>query len=244
MEIKETLQQFGLNNKEIKLYLASLSLGTASITQLSKKAGLKRPTTYLIIDELLKKNLLISVPKGKKTYYKAENPEELIEKLEEKKKNMEKILPELKSIYTKSSKQPKVRFYEGKDQITKMYEEMFRTKELWGMYNVSRFTTLYNLEENEHFFRILARQGGIIYDMAEDTKQAREFTQAKYRFGCSEIKFLPKDMKISTDILISEDKVCMVSFKNLIGVVIEDPSIVSMQKTFLQFVWNSIPNNQ
>ncbi|MCD4704598.1 hypothetical protein K8R66_00815 [bacterium] len=243
MEMKETLQQFGLNNKEIKLYLASLSSGIASITQLSKKAGLKRPTTYLIIDELLKKNLLISIPKGKKTFYKAENPKKLIEKLEEKKKNMEKILPELKSIYITNSKRPKVRFYEGKDQITKMYEEMFRTEELWGMYSIKKLSKIYTQEENGHFFRILARQGGMIYDMAEDTKHAREYTKINYRKGCGETKFLPPKIQVPTDILVSKNKLSMISFKNLIGVVIEEENIVKTHQMLLQFIWNSISNN-
>lgn len=51
----QTLRELGLTDKEAELYLASLSLGTASIAGLAKKAELKRPTTYLIVDTLLQK---------------------------------------------------------------------------------------------------------------------------------------------------------------------------------------------
>lgn len=240
MDIQEILQEYGLSEKEAKVYLAALSLGAASITELSKKAGLKRPTTYLVIDELLKKHLFIAVPKGKKTYYKSENPEELTKRLEERKRKIEEILPELKSLYTKSSKQPKVRFYEGKDKVYKIYEEIFRAKEIWAMFSVDRFLSIFTDEDNKHFFRILLRKEGIIYDLFEDTKKAREFSQAKYRKGLSEIKFLPKDFKFSTDILVFDNKVALISFENITGVIVEDEDIAKTHKATLQFIWHQV----
>ena len=36
------LQQLGLSEKEAKVYLASLELGSTSVLEISKKAGLKR----------------------------------------------------------------------------------------------------------------------------------------------------------------------------------------------------------
>lgn len=241
METQETLQEYGLSEKEAKIYLAALSLGAASITQLSKKAGLKRPTVYLVIDELLRKSLLITVPQGKKIYYKAEKPKELIKRLEERKKRIEEILPELKSLYTKSSKQPRIRFYEGKNKLYRMYEEIFRSKEIWAMFSVDRFLNIFTEKDNEHFFRILIRQGGIIYDMLEHTnKKAQEFARAKYRKGSGEIKFLPKDFKLSTDILVFNNKVAIISFPNVMGVIIEDENTAKTHKAILQFIWRHI----
>lgn len=237
---QQILQQYGLSNKQAKVYLAMLSLGTASITQISKRANLKRPTVYLVIDELLDKDLIVAIPKGKKTYYKAEPPEELITRLEERKKEIEKIMPELKSLYKKSSKQPRVRFYEGKDKLYKIYEEIFKAEEVWAMFSPDRFLTVFDNKDNEHFFRILIRHGGVIYDMVEDTKKAREFVQAKYRMGSSEVKFLPKDFKLATDILVFDNKVAMMSFENVIGIIIEDENIARAQKSNLQFIWDHI----
>lgn len=237
---QKILKEYGFSDKQAKIYLAMLSLGTASITQISKKAGLKRPTTYLVIDELLNKQLMIAVPKGKRTYYKAEKPEELVKKLEERKKKIEQALPQLKSLYIKTSKQPKVRFYEGKKQLYKMYEEIFKSKEIWAMFSVDKFLSVFSIKDNEHLFRILNRQEGIIYDMVEDNKKARELVQAGYRKGASEAKFLPKDFKISVDILAFGGKVAMISFDNVMGVIIEDENIAKAQKTNLQFIWNHI----
>jgi sugar-specific transcriptional regulator TrmB len=239
MELQEKLQNYGLSNKEAKLYLAALTLGTASITQLSKKANLKRPTTYLIIESLLDKSLLIAVPQGKKIYYRPEEPSQLSIKLDNKKRLIEEIAPELQSLYLKSTNQPKIRFYEGKDKLYQVYEEVFHGKEVWAMVSVDRFLELFTEEDNRHFFRIITRQGGIIYDLLEDTKKSQQFAQAKYRKGLSEVKFLPKEIRIETDFLVFDHKVVIISLSNVVGVIIEDKGIADTVRIMLQSMWGS-----
>lgn len=240
MDIQNILEQYGLSAKEAKIYLSAISLGTASITAIAKKAGLKRPTTYLVIDELLTKHLLMAIPQGKNTFYKTENPQMLANQLEEKKQRIITALPELSTLYHKSSKQPRVRFYEGKDKLYKMYEEIFRTKEIWAMVSIDKFQRIFTEEDNEHFFRILLKQGGIIYDILEDSKKARLTSEARWRKGLTEIKFLPKDFKLTTDILIFGPKAALISFENIMGVIIEDEQIAQTQRKLLQFLWDHL----
>ena len=47
------LTSIGFNEKTASIYLAALSLGTASIQDIAKKADIKRPTTYNYIQELV-----------------------------------------------------------------------------------------------------------------------------------------------------------------------------------------------
>lgn len=244
MDTKEILKEYGLTEKQATLYLASITLGTTSITDLAKKANLKRPTTYIIIDELLKKHLLVEVPKDKKIYYKPEHPEVLKQNLIHKTEQIKQLLPYLSSLHEKSSQIPKIRFYEGKEKIFKTHEEIFKAKEIWAVFSVDNFLTVFSKKDNEHFFRILIRNGGILYDMAEDTKKAREFVKAKYRFGIAETKFLPKDMQFTTDILVFDNKVALISFENLTETIIEDESIAKTQKQLLQFIWATLPTSQ
>ncbi|MEK7106984.1 MAG: helix-turn-helix domain-containing protein, partial [Patescibacteria group bacterium] len=64
--ISDSLSQLGLSGQESAVYLAALELGFSSISDIAKKAGIKRPTTYYIVDELIKKNLVSRAPKGKR----------------------------------------------------------------------------------------------------------------------------------------------------------------------------------
>ena len=52
MELIEVLNKTGLHEKEAKVYLALLELGTADVSDIAAKAGVKRPTSYLVLDEL------------------------------------------------------------------------------------------------------------------------------------------------------------------------------------------------
>ncbi len=240
MNTEEVLEKYGLSNKEAKLYLATLCLGEASITQLAKKAELKRPTTYLVIDLLLKKNLLIEIPKGKKVYYKAENPEILIEDIETNKLLVAEVLPTLKALYSKNLKTPQVSFYQGKNKVLQVLEQAFKAKEIWAVFSPDKFLKVFTNKDNEHLFRILIRYGGIIYDLFEDTPKAREFAKEKYRTAISEVKFLPKKLKFSTDIMVFDNKVVLISFENITATVIEDESITQTQKILLQFIWQNL----
>ena len=85
MEIEKVLEQLGLNEKEAKVYLACLQLGKAAVLLIAKKAALKRPNTYLILEALSAKKLISIVIEGKKKYYTAESPTKLLQLHELKK---------------------------------------------------------------------------------------------------------------------------------------------------------------
>ncbi len=44
LDLQKTLEFVGFSNKEVLVYLALLQLGKGTVTQISKKAGINRPT--------------------------------------------------------------------------------------------------------------------------------------------------------------------------------------------------------
>lgn len=61
--MKKELKQLGLSDKDIEIYLSGLKLGPSSVQEISRKAGVKRSTTYLIFENLKKMGLAITVIK-------------------------------------------------------------------------------------------------------------------------------------------------------------------------------------
>ena len=55
------LKELGLAEKEAKVFLASLELGSSAVQEIAKKAEINRATTYVIIEKLMKKGLMSSV---------------------------------------------------------------------------------------------------------------------------------------------------------------------------------------
>jgi sugar-specific transcriptional regulator TrmB len=241
MNIAQQLEQFGLDDKETKIYLALLGLGTASISDIAKKAGVKRPTTYLYIEDLLQKQLIYRTVKGKRTFYVAHDPQKIMYVLDEKRKNLEKILPELQSVHKLAFNQPKIRFYEGKEGLKNIYNEFFATSfPVYGAFSADKFYEVFDEEFNAHIFDLMRENGGQIYDLVEKTKFSESYIKKKQYKKDHKAKLLPDDFKMATDMLVAEDKVALISFDNLSGVVIEDADIAETHRQFLKFMWKSI----
>jgi sugar-specific transcriptional regulator TrmB len=94
--LKEQLEKIGLADKEAKVFLASLELGSSAVQEIAKKADINRATTYVIIEKLMKKGLMSSVEKGKKTYFQTEDPKRLLKLLEEQEEDLKKKEEEFK----------------------------------------------------------------------------------------------------------------------------------------------------
>jgi sugar-specific transcriptional regulator TrmB len=50
-----TLQEYGLSEKEAKVYLTILELGTNIASTIARRSEIKRVTVYTILDDLKKK---------------------------------------------------------------------------------------------------------------------------------------------------------------------------------------------
>jgi len=141
------LEKLGLSEKEAKVYLASLELGAETVQNIARKAQVNRATTYVILESLAKKGLATTFDKGKKTFFTAESPEQLdllLRKVEEdaalKRNELEKSLPELKAIFNIAGNKPRVKFYEGKENIMLMQNEFL--KHAKANSNIYSFTPL------------------------------------------------------------------------------------------------------
>ncbi len=117
------LAKIGLENKKADVYLALLQLGSASVLEISKKSGIKRPTTYDILQDLLNKKLISQSFQGKKKVFTAENPDNLKWMIQEQENIVERILPELRSYFNIAKEKPRVRYYEGTEGIKYICEQ-------------------------------------------------------------------------------------------------------------------------
>jgi sugar-specific transcriptional regulator TrmB len=99
------IEELGLSNKEARIYVSLLTLGPSPVQRIADQSGIKRVTTYVILESLIGLGLVSQSVKGKKTYLIAEDPanlRRLLEKrereLNEQKHNFEQLLPELQGL--------------------------------------------------------------------------------------------------------------------------------------------------
>lgn len=130
------LEQIGLNPTQAKAYLALISSGSLTPPQLSDKIQITRTNAYEVLKQLTELKLATKSGSGAKLTYRPENPANL-EALMEARRNqviehetrLRTFMPQLMTYFYTYSEQPGVRFYQGKEGIVKVYEDMLRTRQ-------------------------------------------------------------------------------------------------------------------
>ncbi|OGE83364.1 MAG: hypothetical protein A2846_02790 [Candidatus Doudnabacteria bacterium RIFCSPHIGHO2_01_FULL_49_9] len=136
METIEVLEKIGLTDKEASVYLAVLELGTASVESIARKAETKRPTTYLVLDELQGKGLVSIVPRAKKSLYTAESPELILTEVNRKEELLKRFMPNMLALFNARTDKPQVLLFEGRDAVRGVYDKILSGK------NVAWFSTI------------------------------------------------------------------------------------------------------
>jgi len=246
--IKQQLAKIGLKDKEIKIYLGLLSIGKATVSDLARKIGLNRTTVYAPLEVLIKKGFVYKIMNKKTVLYAPENPSKIISILEAKKRELtsrqdsiEKIIPELKTIFANSFKKPQISIYEGKSGILEAYKKMIDTwQDIYSVFSPKAFFALFTVEQNDELLMRLPEREIKLFNLMEKSDVAlRRLQNGKYKSFVKN-KILPDELKFTTDLLVTKDRLALISFQSLVAVIIEDAAIADMQRRFIKFVWGKV----
>lgn len=242
------LQQLGLNEKEAKVYLASLELGKSPVQKISQKAEVNRATTYVIIEQLTKKGLMSSYTEGKKQYFCAEAPEKLNllfrdQELEIKRKQdyLSKILPDIKSLTAPINNKPSVRYFEGKAGLRAMSEEFFMTKHEDESRQIYSYDLLKQVFSEDEMTAMRRRR------QAEKIK-VRSIVNDSYneiKTDADRIILDGKKYPIKSDIALFGNKLRIATQKgDLIGMVLENKDVIDTLKIIFDLAWKYLKSSQ
>lgn len=261
--IVENLLQFGLDDKEISVYLSLISLGPSPVRLIAKKGKINRGTTYDILKSLVKLGLVSYYKQygkeDKRQYFVAEPPQKLLDAIENKKRNLEtlklhinKSLPELESLYEKSGAKPVAKYYEGREGIKTILQDVLSTMKnalqpplnlRGGKGELSKTYYVYSSADiRDYLYKVYP-------DFNQDRIAARianrviAFGKGGELAGLDERKWMDRQHSSPTYILIYGSKVAMISVtasKEPIGVVIEDQALYQTQKMIFEFNWSKL----
>ncbi|MFH0739698.1 MAG: helix-turn-helix domain-containing protein [bacterium] len=248
--IEKLLKKFGLNEKEIKVYLACLEIGTAFAGHIAKKTGLNRSTCYVILEQLIKKGLVSKSGNEKKFQFAAEKPERLLSLIKERQaqdaileKDLNKFLPELQSSFSSKNKDfPKIKFFEGAEGIKAVLQD--------SVESTAPGNSFYHYGPNlEADMETIGRDfvGRIIEQRVKKgvfskalvgknpwTISKKEVDKKEKR----EIVFLPPEIKAPAKFYIYANKVAIFSLdEEPVGVLIENENISKTMEIFFQALW-------
>lgn len=244
MEIKQVLEQFGLNGKKADVYLAALELGSSSVIDIAKKAGIKRTTCYDILLDLKNEGLIFETTKGKKRLFVGENPEKIQRDLKNKERLFSEILPQLQSIHNVRASKPKIRFYEGKEGLKEVYADTlkYKNQELLGFASYDVINLLGHEWANS-YLKGRIKNGVYARGIIPGTELMMKDFVSKDQEQRRMTKVVdPKKYPFSIEINIyGHNKVALMSAKEEIGLIIEGSEIHNTMKLIFQLVWDLLP---
>lgn len=236
------LNKAGLNEKQAKIYLACLELGKAKVPEIARKAEMKRTTAYGIIDELVNLGLISFTPGGKSKLFKAQDPQAILEMLEERKMEVNSIIPDLKSIYGTYQLRPTIQFFEGKEGVKRIYEDTLkcRSKKILQIVKVKDFINFPGGDFAKEYIKKRTAKGIVAYalhpasgDIHDDT-YGEESEELKRH-----VRYLPPNTFYASMIMIYDNKVVMISTKaENFGFIIESREFSNTLRAYFDFMWN------
>ncbi len=132
----KNLMDFGLSEKEARVYLALIELEVATVTEIAETTNVNRSSTYVVLESLKRKGLVSAVQDQNVQQFVAVSPEMLLQetedmvtKAEEIRSKIKNILPELKALHKDTKQKPKIRVFEGRAGLIKAFEDCLNSKE-------------------------------------------------------------------------------------------------------------------
>lgn len=247
-EITQFLERYGLSEKEMNVYLACLQLGEASVLTLSKRALIKRPTTYLILDELMRKGLVDSYKTKKGLVYRALHPKKIGTQLKNLEKDFESILPEMMGMYHNAEDKPIISVYEDYSVYTRLAEEVRAFVE------TGKEALYFGNSEDFYEDKTTARKW--FQTMKHKRAKCREIicgsgkTQKEYIAEVQKLEnpnyqaklFANNTYTVVTEFGVWGDKVVFYSGagKDLYMIVVESKKLADMQRAIFEQIWQTL----
>ena len=238
------LLKLGLTDEEAKVYLACLEVNGGPVSTIAKKADVHRVSCYHTLENLLQKKLLTQYTKNGVKYFAPEPPEQL-QKLEEEKMNIVKtLLPELKSLSSALAFRPKIRFYEGRDGVEKVFDESLLAKgEILGYTNLKNVVGFFPKFFENYTHEKLRRRIKTRYlspTTVDSVHVLDPFLPATYDPNLIEILLVNKDQFLfENEVLIFNNSVGIVSLNadELLGLIVESPTFARTMKAVFDLAW-------
>ncbi|MBW3004158.1 hypothetical protein KY337_06395 [Candidatus Woesearchaeota archaeon] len=231
------LEDIGLTQREIKVYLALLELGPSTAGSVLEKANLQNSVFHFCVNRLIDKGLVSYVKKGKVRVYQAADPDQFLIYVKDKENQVQKLLPELKAKQSFAKDKQEVELFEGIKGIYTLMNTMINNakrgdEHLFFSADIDEIN-----EDIQKFFRRF------------DAKRKDKGILAK-GIAPKKLKYLfkgrPIKMKYTNTPIPANSAVCGDMLNYIVwgdkptGVLIKSKHIAKKQKEFFKELWNSI----
>ncbi len=214
----KNLKEIGLSDSEAKIYLSLLKLGEATVVEISQSSGLHRTNIYDGLEKLKEKGLVSYLSKENKQFFRAADPENLLNYLKEKENSILKLIPELKAVQSKIDEKVTVEIFKGEQGLKSALKDILSKKKEVVGYSIAGQLRKHLPEFAKYYFREQTK-----YKINHRFIYTEGIIKPPSKFY--QIKYLPKEFKSTTVNLC---------YNNIILNLIWEPEIIAIRITSKQ----------
>jgi predicted transcriptional regulator len=242
-EFVRKLQGYGLSKHEAALYIAALASGSAGMSELARRAGLKRPTAYLAFRSLVTKGLMSTFKSTSGFKFTASRPETFLTKNKKDAESLTLLVPQLNAIAEKKLGEPKIFYYEGKDGYFIASEESLKTRDKTVRHigSLSELHSVIGADYDYGSYIPRRTKAGIFFRALYFENEVSPAMVSRNTAELREIRYLPKEYFYKTSMLIYGNKVAIFSAeKELITVIVESEAIAESERKKFDLIWDAV----
>jgi sugar-specific transcriptional regulator TrmB len=228
------LEDIGLTQGEIKVYLALLEAGTSTAGRIIEKAKIQNSVFHFCINRLIEKGLVSYVKKSKFRLYSSASPDNLVAYLKDKEKMVASILPELKQKQNKTEEQA-AEIFEGIKGMQTMLNELIENTRAGDKFYFFAVDVPGQNEEIQEFFEMYDAKRR---DKKLDVKGLATKENSRFFLKRKGLKVRIVDFPIPSNISICNNKMALITWgEKPSGILIKSKQIIDKQIEFFNSIW-------
>lgn len=234
------LEDLGLSQAEIKVYISLLELGASSAGKILERSGLQNSVVHRTLNSLIEKGIINYIYEGKKRVYQATEPDHFFNYIDEKKERFKQILPELMAKRDFAKEHEMASVYKGIRGIKEVYNILRNEKAKeylsfgGGRQCEERMGTVW--WKNHHIKRIANN----LPSMQVFDKTVKVFGKGLVRKKISKVRYLPADFAQFQETVIVGDLTAITIFtENAYSILIKDKSVTEGYRKYFEFLWKN-----
>lgn len=240
--MQKELENLGLSKNESNIYIYLLKKGSTTTGSIIKETEISNSRVYESLNTLIKKGLVTYNIQKNGKYFQAQTPEKFLELEEERKKRIEKLLPDLIKLKSTEKEDTDTMIYEGFEGFKTAFRKIIDdcpnnetiyilgfSEQIYAMGALRIFLKNMNLKSanKKHKLKLI---------LDRSTKETFGKDREKERY--TEVRYMPKGYISPIAIDIFEDYVYMFLWEEKPFVfMIKNKKISQSFKVYFDFLW-------
>jgi HTH-type transcriptional regulator, sugar sensing transcriptional regulator len=239
MAIHDELKALGLTKTEVLVYLYLLENGLSTPPVIAKGTGILRTNCYHVLQTLQGEGLIKEQEgKGRRVAYLASDPEALYRSIESQRETISRLLPDLRGLYTTQKHKPKIRFYDGLEQVKEVYRSSLESEEIFGIGSTKDLDAVMP-DFFQKYVEGIKKKNIIFHDLL--TSASREKTgpwMQEVMKGLYDVRYFPKDVgEFPTDILFWDEHIALITLREpYFATIVTSSLLAQTMKTLFRFM--------